>query len=194
MKHFNKNKLISNKPTSSENWEWIETEIVIRNKNYHEKQMKFAKMFAILILVHMRWSRGKKLSKLSNALSLIQSPTHTQHAHKHAKTWSSHVWCRNWRFPWHPFSNPADLIRNLIPPCEATLRDHPTDLTPLHAALSMLSPFAHGNQTGNKAWALGEGGGEHHGSHCGCNTGPSGTLSGKGPVRPKPIDSYRQRR
>lgn len=83
----------------------------------------------------------------------------------------------------------ADLIRNLIPPCEAALRDHPTDPTPLHAALSMLSPTAHGSQTGNKAWPLRE-----EGSHCGCNSGPCGTLSGKGSARPEPIDCYRQRR
>lgn len=57
-----------------------------------------------------------------------------------------------WESTFSPSSNPADLIRNLISPCEAAPRHHPTDLTPLHTALSMLSPIAHGNQRGNKAW------------------------------------------
>lgn len=130
--------------------------------------MKFGFMFA---------AGSREVRKLSDARSRLSSQTHT-HPHLPVLDVGIDV------FPRDPFSNLADLIRNLIPPREATLRDHPTDLTPLHAALSMLSPIAHGNQTGNRAWTA-VGGRECSAvlyvSHRRPPSGNlSGTLSGKG--------------
>lgn len=105
--------------------------------------------------------------------SLFHSASYETHVHTDVPkpTRSACAWCRNRRFPRHACSNPADLIRNLIPPREASLRDHPTDLTPLHTALSMLSPLAHANQKGNKAPGTG-GGGLRRGNRYGCYTRP----------------------
>ena len=131
--------------------------------------MKFAKSYNNTGSHEVKWRKDK----LSNSLSLSFQISDTP------KTWSFGAWCRNWRFPWHPFSNPVDLIRNLIPRCEAVLRDHPTDLTPLHTALSMLSPIARGNQTGNKAGVL-EGGGIPVVAGAAATLAPPGPSLGRG--------------